>query len=51
MNIEELLYYSSPQYTMAFQDGYEYAKREMLEKLKTMKALTETSGTAEIKED
>ena len=47
MNIEELLYYSSPAYTKAFEDGYEYAKREMREKLNTMKALTETTGTVE----
>jgi hypothetical protein len=45
MNIDELLYYSSPAYTKAFEDGYEYAKREILEKIKSMKALTETSAT------
>jgi hypothetical protein len=47
MSIEEILYYSSPQYTSAFQDGYEYAKREMLEKIASMKALTETTSTVE----
>lgn len=49
----EILYKSSPEYTQAYQDGYEQAKAEMLEMIKGMQALydcTTTSGTFRGKE-
>lgn len=52
MNIQEILYKSSPQYTSAYKDGYDYAKYEMIQMLegllrrvKAMEALTDTSTT------
>ncbi len=43
---EEILYKSSPEYVMAYQDGYEQAKFEMSEVIKNMTALYEASTTS-----
>ena len=39
MNWQEVLYKSSPQYTEAFLDGYNYAKEEMRKYVESMQAL------------
>ena len=41
----EIIRKSSPAYTEAYQEGYEQAKSEMLEMIKSMQALYETSTT------
>jgi hypothetical protein len=43
--VEEILWRNSPQYAQAYQEGYEQSKLEMLEKLKQMQALSDTSST------
>lgn len=41
----ETIWRSSPQYLQAYKEGYEQAKAEMLEKIKNMQALYESSTT------
>jgi hypothetical protein len=48
--IDDILLRNSPLYLMAFEAGYEWAKKEMIDKLKSMKALTETTGTVSFEE-
>jgi hypothetical protein len=55
MTYGDMLYKSSPQYLTAFKDGFDCAKREMvdiladaLRKIEKLEAIQETSGTTEI---
>lgn len=43
MYVGEILWRNSPEYAQAYQEGYEQAKKEILEKLKSMGALRESS--------
>lgn len=49
--IEMLIYKSSPQYAEAYRDGYEQAKREMFDMIKSMQALYGISATATVNDE
>ena len=44
--MSEILYRSSPEYTKAYEEGYNQAKKEMLDMIKRMQALYDTSTTS-----
>ena len=43
--INNLLYHTSPDYLRAYEDGYNACKKEMLDALKRLQALHETTAT------
>jgi len=46
-SISEQIYRMSPEYKMAYQEGYEAAKQQLLSKLKSMEPFTTFTGTSE----
>ena len=47
---EWMIFKQSPMYLKAYQEGYECAKHEMLQKIESMKALHECTNTMTIGE-